>query len=43
MVPWGDHEVRAVTHYGIGRAEVARAIEAVRRVMVDVAPLAVAS
>jgi threonine aldolase len=43
MVPWGDHEVRAVTHFGIGRTDIARAIEAVRRVMLDAAPLAVAS
>ncbi len=32
MVPWGSHEVRAVTHYGIERSHVERAIEVVARV-----------
>lgn len=41
MGPWGDHEVRAVTHYGIERAHVDRAIEAVARVLR--APLPVVS
>ena len=43
MVPWGNHEVRAVTHYGIGRTDVARAIDAVARVMRGAVPVAVAS
>jgi threonine aldolase len=43
MVPWGDHEVRAVTHYGIDGSDVARAVEAVARVMRDLVPVAMAS
>ena len=43
MVPWGSHEVRAVTHYGIGRTDVARAIDAVARVMRSTVRVPVAS
>lgn len=43
MVPWGNHEVRAVTHYGIGRAEVERTIDVVAQALRDVAPIPVAS
>lgn len=43
MVPWGNHEVRAVTHYGIERADVDRAIDVVARALRSTAPVAVAS
>ncbi len=43
MVPWGNHDVRAVTHYGIGRTDVQRVIDVVTRVMRDAEPVAVAS
>lgn len=43
MVPWGNHDVRAVTHYGIGRADVERAIEVVRRALRGGVPVAAAS
>lgn len=40
MVPWGNHEVRAVTHYGIEREHVQRTVDAVARVL-RVTPVAV--
>jgi threonine aldolase len=43
MVPWGNHDVRAVTHYGIERTDVQRVIDVVARVMRDAEPVAVAS
>jgi threonine aldolase len=43
MVPWGSHEVRAVTHYGVGRADVARAIDVVAAVMRRASAVAVPS
>lgn len=43
MVPWGNHEVRAVTHYGIERAHVDHVIDAVGRVLRAMAPVALAS
>jgi threonine aldolase len=43
MVPWGTHEVRAVTHYGIDRRHVDRALDAVARVRHMATPVAVAS
>jgi threonine aldolase len=43
MVPWGNHDVRAVTHYGIERTDVERVIDVVARVMRDAEPVAVAS
>lgn len=43
MVPWGNHEVRAVTHYGIERADVDRAIDAVACALRASAPVALAS
>lgn len=43
MVPWGSHEVRAVTHYGIERADVGRTIEVVARVLQGVGPVASAA
>lgn len=43
MVPWGNHEVRAVTHFGIERGHVERAIEVVARVRRSAGPVAIAS
>lgn len=43
MVPWGNHEVRAVTHYGIEREDVERTIEIVARVQRSHAPVVAAS
>lgn len=43
MVPWGSHEVRAVTHAGIERTHVARAIEVVARVRRGASSMALAS
>jgi threonine aldolase len=43
MVPWGNHEIRAVTHYGIVRSDVARVIDVVARVTRAAVPVAVAS
>ncbi|MET0771920.1 MAG: GntG family PLP-dependent aldolase [Candidatus Limnocylindrales bacterium] len=43
MVPWGNHAVRAVTHYGVGKADIAHTIDVVARVMRGAVPVAVAS
>jgi threonine aldolase len=43
MVPWGHDEVRAVTHYGIERADVDRAIEVAGRALATAASASVVS
>ncbi len=43
MVPWGSHEVRAVTHCGVERAHVERAIGIVARALRTTVPVALAS
>jgi threonine aldolase len=43
MVPWGHHEVRAVTHYGIERTDVERTIQIVARTLGAATPAMIAS
>jgi threonine aldolase len=43
MIAWGGHEVRAVTHYGIERSDVERAVDVVARVLRASTSVAVAS
>jgi threonine aldolase len=43
MIAWGNHEVRAVTHYGIERTHVDRTIATVAHVLRETTSVAVAS
>ena len=43
MIPWGPHEVRAVTHFGIERGHIERVIDVVARVQRTAVPVAIGS